>query len=207
MISVLAGSAADWVQVHWRLPTLTVRRLMQAAAMLGAALALAPLAAVPASAVPAPLAVALLTLAVAAQGFNYAGFHSCERALLSAAPLGVAGPGLLYLFVERPASSCPGSAACGRCAAQKRSVAYEPPCPPRPRARPQTCKTWRRGMRGWCWELRTLAARWWELLGTSSQALSPPARSATRRSLPSPWSCTPPRLRRGGRSRAARSWC
>lgn len=78
MVSVLAGSLADVAQARWHLSALKVRRLMQGAATLGAAVALLPLALLPQAAVPAPLAVGALTAAVAAQGFNYAGFHSCE---------------------------------------------------------------------------------------------------------------------------------
>jgi hypothetical protein len=74
-VSVGAGRLADALQAcGW--PALRVRRLMQSVGSAGG-LFLAPLAfpGSPAAASPA-LAVALLTAAVAAQGFNYAGFHA-----------------------------------------------------------------------------------------------------------------------------------
>lgn len=75
-MSVAAGNFADNLRAKRRLPNLTVRQLMQNIALLGAGLSLLPLAALPSAAVPTPLAVVLLTVAVAAQGFNYGGFHS-----------------------------------------------------------------------------------------------------------------------------------
>lgn len=77
MVSVLAGSFADWFQARRGLSPLTMRRLMQNIATLGGALSLLPLALLPAAAVPTPLAVASLTLAVAAQGFNYGERWGC----------------------------------------------------------------------------------------------------------------------------------
>lgn len=74
--SVLAGRFADWLQTSKGMSSLSTRRLMQSISILGALASLVPLALTPASSMPAEVAVGLLTVAVAAQGFNYGGFHS-----------------------------------------------------------------------------------------------------------------------------------
>lgn len=74
LLSIFGGRLADHLRANKGWSTVSVRKLMQAAAFLGS-LVLLPLVVAPDSLSPMA-SVACLTIALAAQGLNYSGFHS-----------------------------------------------------------------------------------------------------------------------------------